>query len=238
MSKKQVDYSISFLKTQYDLDSMDEAWHFYKTYYKCLKNKELYETAGNLKRKYVILESGIKIGGDVIFNFRNPYYETLLAKNPEELKRLREYKSEKKHYSFCNLSVFPITGKLQNYKGKKGNDDRLDVFLLNLFDYYSSEDKYAHPFMLYNLGRGKGCVSKENKELLKDFLDSFSPDGDAKEKFEDYCEKIYWIDKDFASKLKDNGKIAINSPDKIVNYMDLAEEFWDKRKTYMKNFTR
>ncbi len=238
MSKKQVDYSTRFIQTKYDLDSMDEAWLFYQTYYKCLKNKKLYETTGNLKRKYVILENGIKIGGDVIFNFKNPYYETLLVNKPEELKRLREYKSEEKHYSFCNLSVFPITGKLQNYKGKKGNDDRLDVFLLNLYNYYSCEDKASHPFMTYNLGEGKGKVSKANKDLLKNFLDSFSPDGNAEDKFIDYCKKIYWIDNNFALELKDNGKNEIDSPDRIVEYMNLAKKFWDIRKKYMKNPTR
>ena len=64
--------------------------------------------------------------------------------------------------------------------------------------------------------------SKNNKESLKEYLNSFS--------LEEYCCEMLQIDDyDFIKKLINNGGKKIDSIN-VNNYLDIAIEFWEKRK--------
>ena len=217
---------------EYDPDSSPEAWEFYKSankvYLESLENQNLGKyCTKRYSRLFVVDNSGCRISGDVVFNFEKLKGKITKDSGPD-YERLIRYNLPENRYAYRNLSLFPMEGKLQLWKG--GNLDRIDVFISELYSYYncSENKKMDHIFMKYNLGIGKGHTTITNKQILKSFLDSM---GNGEEGFFNYCDKIYLMDKDLAKRMVESGRhSSINTTEKLIEYMDLAKEFWNRKK--------
>ncbi len=212
----------------YEADSSPQAWKFYTYIYKTVFEEDALNqtrektTKSGLKRIYATKCMGIDISGDVIFNFKNYPEFNILNKDPDGKKRLALYNKKEFHYSYCNISLFPSTGKLQSVKGFRFHD-RIDKFLNELRLFYDNPDNEKHPFYTYSKS-----ISNQNMDLLKNFLISIGGNKGS-ERFNNYCKKMYLIDEILANKLADNGKEKIDNLEKAIEYMDLAKEFWETR---------
>ena len=99
--------------------------------------------------------------------------------------------------------------KLSNVEYEELDRGDTFVYLLNEF-YEKGNDEILQ------------SSSKNNKESLKEYLNSFS--------LEEYCCEMLQIDDyDFIKKLINNGGEKIDSIN-VNNYLDIAIEFWEKRK--------
>lgn len=217
--------------THYDRD--ENAWELYKSIYgeKLLVAKEKNEL------KYDN-ESSIEVSGDCCFNFNIKKYRYLeniiltgiideFTKNKLEVLKLsdepyREYLLKKLqfckkfHHSPYNISLMPKTGKLNNKKQQIAND-RFDSFLWSLELLYAGNDAL--------ILTGDDNVVVDNRNELKKCLLSFKS-------VYDYCDFFYkGLDKKLIDKIIASGKCAINTPMRVHEYLNLAYEFWDKRKT-------
>lgn len=236
------------VEAKYDPDASQETWNecYKKTYtsskwdfwgklnFNTLKKKGIrYYSPIIISKKYPQFNQypKFKMSGDTDFNFgkskgNRPKYEAF-----EKLLR-RDYQGEKltdhlkkldqcfnRYHNFENFSFMPMTGGLQQVKGAC-KYDRLDMFVYKLSKYYATEGK--DKFILSR-------ASDRNREALETYLDLF-------EGIHDYCEKIYMINsKEFVNKIIEQGKESIDSGERVVRYMKLAEEFWDNKKQTLKN---
>ena len=233
------------VEAKYDPDASQETWNeCYKKIYKA-NNWDFWSVFNyeNLKRTYnkvrrfyapIIINKKypqfnkypkFKISGETDFNFgkskgnRQKYeeFEKLLRRDyqgdelKDHLKKLDECFN--RYQKLENFSFMPITGSLQLIKGAC-QYDRLDVIVYKLSIYYETgiltHTKYR------------------NREALETYLNLF--DG-----IYDYCEIIYMINsKEFVNKIIAQGKESIDSGERVVRYMKLAEEFWDNKKQTLK----
>ena len=223
------------------VDTNDLVWEMYKITYKdgilseCF-NMETYETSDG--RKYALLtvegkekifgnikikDKDIKLSGDVIFNFSDTRcngYENSIEEDYNVIRQI-EYKEKleeckKMHDSFENCALMISTGKLQQTKQHIGND-RGDVFVWALDEYYKGNNE-----------RVLEWAPKDKARILREFLNYFQD-------VYKYCEVFYNItDKGFIDRLIQSGSNALDSADKVENYIDLALKFWDERAEYMK----
>lgn len=196
-------------------DLSNEAIAMYKEIYKdCIKD----------------MQSGFENGsmhfsGDVVFNFKFEKIRSFLIviKKDKNLDRIKEikrllYMCGYFTYSLLNYSVIPQVGGLNLTKQNIGKD-RFDVFIWALCEYY----KTGGAKILLNSDK---CTTN-NESFLKTFLDEFG-------KVENYCNNIYSIDSKFIRKLCMSGKKTIDSPERLVEYIELASEYWEKRYKYLK----
>lgn len=189
-------------------------------------NIEFYEAIGRLS-------------GDTDFNFKKVKfleYSSLLfngCKNKEEfLKSMSKlYECYEMHHTLLNFSLMQTMGNLQHFKsmGLYGDKlDRLDSFVFYLNYYYGTDNKETSKLVKY-LNEN---VHEENKRILLEYLDSF---GDI----DKYCSNVYFAGvsneetKKIRKKLVKQGKVNINSAERVIEYMELANEFWNfKEKCY------
>lgn len=118
------------------------------------------------------------------------------------------------YHSQVNISLMPQTGNLQNVKQGVGND-RLDVFVWGLDEYYMQRSN-----IIFN------HCSSENMEYIRSYLDIF-------ETIYEYCEAVYHIDKTLTKKLIISGRKAIDSAERVIEYIELATNFWEQKKKYI-----
>lgn len=166
---------------------------------------------------YELYDAVERLSGDCFFNFNsNKIYKFKKYDGIDE-KKLEE--CSKMHYSIYNMVLLQTVGNMQKSKqqGLKLSNveyEKLDrgdtfVYLLNEF-YENGNDEILQ------------SSSKNNKESLKEYLNSFS--------LEEYCCEMLQIDDyDFIKKLINNGGKKIDSIN-VNNYLDIAIEFWEKRK--------
>ncbi|HIG0361888.1 TPA: hypothetical protein ACX96Z_003537 [Clostridium sporogenes] len=166
------------------------------------------------------------MSGDTDFNFgsaknRNQKYEKFkgllerdyhINDSKGYLDKLKECNN--KNYELENFSFMPMTGSLQLIKQNCDND-RFDVFIYTLKKYYET-GILDH-------------VRKRNKEALETYLKLFDD-------IYDYCSKIYMINsKEFVNKIILQGKKPMNCGVRVVEYMNIAEEFWNIKKEALSN---
>ncbi|MDI9215607.1 hypothetical protein [Clostridium tertium] len=231
---------------EYDPDASLDTWeNCYKKIYKDvnwdfwgkLNYENLKRTSNTFPRFYapiIINEQykqfnkfpNFKMSGDTDFNFgkfkgRKQKYEKF-----EKLLR-RDYQKDELNYylgmlercydryhNIENFSFMPITGGLQLIKGAY-EYDRPDVYVYELSKYYET-------------GTLRNSVHR-NKEALDAYLNLFDD-------IYDYCAKIYMIkNHEFVDKIIDQGKDSIDSGEKVVRYMELAEEFWNNKRIALNN---
>lgn len=223
----------------YDTDSSPQAWEFYQVVYQDYFKKRKIDFK-NLEeennRKFVIdPATSVKIGGDVVINVMNTFnhknnWNKDLEENTKTKKRIEEYGKDDKKYAYCNLSLCPITGGLNNFKGFAGINDRLDIYLKKIKEFYCC-DSEPKP----NLSRGR--IHENNKIALHEWLESF---GNGEYGFYKYCNTIFFIEKEFVGELLDNAeKMPIITCDADANrYLDFVYRFWEMRNNRIEKIIR
>lgn len=211
----------------------------YKTNLISTKNIELrwinkrYQFLGKFKYKDKISEE-MYFSGDIDFNFfedapnkkgkRRLYSEMLkILDSPENknsdtayIKQMLEM-CNKRTERKANVSLMPSTGGMQFVKQSVGRD-RLDTFVWCLYEHYENGNT-----ILYN-----HCAAEYIK-TLKSFLDLF-------ESVYDYCECMYGISEELVNQLKESGSKPIDSPERVLEYIVLANKFWhEKIEMYQEN---
>lgn len=215
---------------EYDVTS--DAWEIYQKLYN--NNIENWENSNTLNKRPFINtvfkykgQKSMKLdfSGETDFNFgdkkiwglgRSHYshFKKMLEDYPEGTEILDECKSF--YHSERNISLMPKTGNLQSVKKSVGND-RLDVFIWCLNEYYLQRNNFIFNHCSY-----------ENLKPLKSFLNLFH-------NIYEYCEVIYHIDVNLTHDLIISGGKAINSPERVMDYMNLARSFWTQKNNYIKS---
>lgn len=191
--------------------------------------------AENPKDKKEYCEAASRVGGECDFNFNEEkillFMEIIMAdpvagqsQKIDALKRLEQ--CAEMHYNRLNFSLMQAMGGLQAVKGED-NFDRLDVFILNLSEYYSIEKEQR---LTKNPAVLKKATNDENKKDLIEYLDGF---GDIY----DYCKQVYFLNNhDFVDTVIKQGKKEIKNCSDMIRYMDLAEKFWKQKYDYVKKY--
>lgn len=170
--------------------------------------------------------------GDTDFNFGCGFSNSIFPKYmhliqdgiPDDKEEFREmhYNNLKicqsLYRSGVNISIMPQTGALNNTKKHIGND-RLDTFIWALEQFYSSKSN-----LLMN------ASTYQNTKYLKAYLELF--DG-----VEDYCSQIYHINSSLVEDMIESGKKAIDSPERVIEYMNLAYRFWSQKLIYLNSIS-
>lgn len=168
---------------------------------------------------YTIYEAVERLSGDCFFNFNAKKISSLQKIGGIDRDKLA--KCAKMHHSIYNMVLLQTVGNMQKRKQKgllnkySGIYEELDrgdtfIYLLNEFFTERNED------ILHK-------STKPNKKILKDYLDTFKS-------IEDYADNMLQIDDNvFIDKLIENGEHQLDS-DRVNNYLDIALEFWEKRK--------
>ncbi len=142
----------------------------------------------------------------------------------EHIAKLNECKNM--HNTLINFSLMQVMGNLQRAKSKGINNewlDRLDSFIYLIREYYRTDynDRDSCQIILNSTYANKNTLRK----FLDDFIDVY-----------DYCNNIYFIkDKTFVEKLIEEGQKPMNSGERVVEYMELAFDFWEKKNEGIKN---
>lgn len=219
------------MRTEFDVS--DVAWEIYRLMYaeNLPKDFKVFEN----KRKYIsekfkyntIVSEKINFSGDTDFNFtygfahsRLECYENFIIKSNN---RKTEMNSDKLGllkdltYSIVNISLMPQTGNLQSVKQGTGND-RIDTFIWAVDQYYRGNSSLLINYSSY-----------QNISPLKSYLNIF---GGNKGVY-NYCKTIYHINESLVDKMIDSGKQAIDTLDRVINFMDLAFEFWCQKLSFL-----
>lgn len=229
-----------FNDKKHDIDSCMDVWEgFYKKVYTKFFDKyfdfseiEDKETNANCKRYYIKLRKDIdiskefpqfKIAGDCIFNFNNKKvekFQSWIDQSSEGKNLLKQCMA--KHHSFENFAFMPITGGMNNQKGRHPFD-RPDTHISEIQKYFKFEEN-----TILNSAR-------RNEEALKWYLSIFEKD------IYKYLSEVYLIEnRDFIDKeFLPFANKKIESEDSAIQYMNLALKFWSIRKKnidkYIKN---
>lgn len=169
-----------------------------------------------------------KLSGDTEFNFNENKEKYLRKKNMSvENKKLLEECSSK-HHTLLNMSLLPTTGSLNVLKSRLSvpNDgviiyssnhtpeclDRQDTFISALNDYFNNR---KNELILSKSGK--------NREPLINYLNEFS-------NIYDYCNKVLFIkDKSLVNLLIENGAKPINTESDVLNYINIAQQYWEEK---------
>ena len=248
-----------------EIDSNKKAWEYYKTKYKdkikidddhiyIYNNRKVcaFDYSQLKKGKTPMLtsvpkDSGkqnvIVLGGDCFFNFNEKKISMFkkFTGEDEKLDSLLETMSEKKHYNVANFSLIPVTGAMNNLKGKinmtqkglsynfskTGSFDRGDTFVYALSLYFDGREKIRkNPAM--DLGEAgdflshsvlKESLQSNNYLILYDFLNCF-------ETVEKYCSFFYGISGKETKRVIEQGKKIIKSATDIKKYIEFCESVW------------
>lgn len=214
---------------EYDVSKI--AWEAYRLMYKDFFDNGKEEKNNN--RPYLDYhfthnskKFSISLSGDTDFNFSNGFAHSRLETYKKFLENKIDYKKYKDMYSnnlevfkllnhsIVNVSLIPKTGNIQNIKQGIGND-RLDTFVWLLDLYYSKKICLFLNFSSY-----------ENIDFVKSYFDSFGT-------IYDYCEKIYHINESLVDDLINSGKKAIDSPERVIEFMNLTIRFWKQKALYL-----
>lgn len=213
-----------------EYDVKKEVWQCYKIMYRTNFERDFIIDEKHKRRSideaFMIgkrVSKKIKFSGETDFNFKcgfshsiYPRYEKFIinAKNFDKESITKYCKQleicKKRVHSIVNISLMPQTGGLQLIKAGLGND-RLDRFVWAIHEYYEGNS---------NLLMSR--ASYENIDSLKSFLELFNTAVE-------YCKTMYHIDEALVEKLIKLGKVDIDSAERVVEYMDLAFEFWKQK---------
>lgn len=228
-----------FNDKKHDIDSCMDVWEgFYKKVYTKFFDKyfdfskiEDKETNANCKRYYIKLRKDIdiskkfpqfKIAGDCIFNFNNKKVEKFQSWIDQSSEKNLLKQCVAMHHSFENFAFMPITGGMNNQKGRHPFD-RPDTHISEIQKYFKFEEN-----TILNSAR-------RNEEALKWYLSIFEKD------IYKYLSEVYLIEnRDFIDKeFLPFANKKIESEDSAIQYMNLALKFWSIRKKnidkYLKN---
>ncbi len=229
-----------------DADRCADAWK--KLYIPYFSQSEFWKDCDFSKsaRKGFFEFEDCSISGDVVFNFgkdkkfkknqKFEYFQCLLCRyygHNEAQQYLQELEyCNQLNYSIYNMSLMPVTGGLNNFKGinKNMNEsngqklDRPDKFLFYLNDFYKNKST-EHIIFSNTHGRtSKSGTAEENTKKLKNSLFNFLSKF---QNIEDYCKHMYLIDdKEYINCLIKFSQQPIEDGEDVVRYMRLAEQYW------------
>ena len=213
-----------------EFDASELAFELYQKAYRDLFS-EIQVTSDKPRRYFsAVLQhnkkrlEGLEYSGDTDFNIKkknsrsNYYlYWHFIKEIPDtELRAKYCFKldiCEKLRESVLNISIMPKKGGLNLTKKGIGND-RIDTFIWALDQYYS-----AGTNLLIN------ASTYQHMGFLYDYLNLF--DG-----VKDYCKTIYHINGSLVDNMIESGKNAIDSPERVIEYMNLASRFWRQKLRY------
>lgn len=220
------------MDNEYDVTST--AWKIYKKLYNTnvadweiiSKGRPYIETTFKYKAQK---SKRLSFSGETDFNFGDTKIVGLGRSHYDHFKKILEPKADSEDievlnncrklcHSEINISLMPRTGNLQSVKKGIGND-RLDAFLCCLNEYYLQGNNFIFNYSSY-----------KNTPFLKSFLDLFH-------NVYEYCEVIYHIDTNLTHDLILSGGRAIDSPNRVIEYMKLANSFWAQKRAYIKSIT-
>ena len=118
-------------------------------------------------------------------------------------------------YSIVNVSLIPQNGNMQAIKQGVGND-RLDTFIWALDEYYNKTSN-----VLFNHS------SANNMLVLKEYLAMYQ---DVYE----YCATVYHINESLVDELIESGKRAVDSPERVIEFMNLTYRFWTQKAKFLR----
>lgn len=227
---------------KHDIDSCEDVWNgFYKKIYPGFFSKYLdfskledKETSIKCKRWYIKLLDDLsekkkypnfKMAGDCIFNFNSKKAKILkgyIGEDKEGLDLLR-YCVEH-HHTYLNFSFMPITGGMNNTKGRH-TLDRPEILTYELLKHYEGEESKAI----------NGASSANIPALIYylswfEIKEDISGRVDAKKSISKYMKEVYQIeDDDFVSRFLGFANVDVCDKDTAIDYMRMAKEFWEKR---------
>ena len=196
-----------------------------------------------------------EMAGDCVFNFNENKYDKLLnIINQSNNNDKKDYaltllnRCKDKHHSRQNIALMPVAGGMNNLKGSiyymmetqefkihmtgrfpNSMLDRPDTFIIYLDNFFDMKQSIhlndlSDPVKMIGKFLANSIFTKSflgfNFTELYDFMASF----DSTVRF---CELFYQIDKEFVKKMRICGKEPINSIDRLISYMELAEEYWE-----------
>ena len=227
---------IEIYDVNHDTDSCMEVWQglyqviypqFFGKYFDFSKLEDK-ETPAKCKRWYIKLRDDFegkqiypkfKMAGDCIFNFSEKKFDIFdkLINHSSEGKELLE-KCVDHHHCFENFAFMPITGGMNNQKGSN-RLDRPDIHSHEIEKYFCGEES-----KIFNNAR-------KNRVALEWYLSLFNRN------IYKYLETIYLIEEEefWEKKFLPFAKVKINTENTAIKYMELALEFWEKRKMYLEN---
>lgn len=240
-----------YVEEDYEYDSRISTWNNYIKIYKTSRIYEWFEfDIKELVRNYKSEGKGrhfsylknseefksenseFSISGDLIFNFndkekRNYYkdfFDQIIKINDKDVEKdyMKKLEICKDCYKLENTALMITTGGLNNYKGRKGNDDRFDVF--------------AYKMKLF-MEKGIEIGQNKQKDILIKFLKSkyFIKNVEKNERIYLYFKDWYLIDdKKYVRRLIESGerrcKSSVPDEEDAKSYIDLALEYWEFRK--------
>lgn len=233
----------------YDDDSQDEVWNC--VYSEAYGGEKILGTVFNLKEVSISethkrnvakiskdverIKETLEIGGETDFNFskkigihrQSKYgiYKKILNEIKDNEKKVEAIAlldhCEEQTRKIVNFSLMLCNGSLQTLKGTL-DKDRIDVFIYLLHNYFMGRDELI-------LSHCAPCYVKS----LKEYLDLFKDENSPHLSIYKYCLEIYHIkNKKLVKNILDSGKKAINTPDRVIEYMNLAIRFWKCKAKY------
>lgn len=221
------------MKTEFD--TSNEAWEVYKLLYE-VNFPDGIELKQNKRRRFIeeritvnnrTSAKPINFSGDTDFNYTKGFAHSRLTAYRKYLKDGRipgKYAKiysnnltifEELTYSIVNVSLIPQNGNMQAIKQGVGND-RLDTFIWALDEYYNKTSN-----VLFNHS------SANNMPVLKEYLAMYQ---DVYE----YCATVYHINESLVDELIESGKRAVDSPERVIEFMNLTYRFWTQKAKFLR----
>ena len=221
------------MKTEFD--TSNEAWEVYKLLYE-VNFPDGIELKQNKRRRFIeeritvnnrTSAKPINFSGDTDFNYTKGFAHSRLTAYRKYLKDGRipgKYAKiysnnltifEELTYSIVNVSLIPQNGNMQAIKQGVGND-RLDTFIWALDEYYNKTSN-----VLFNHS------SANNMPVLKEYLAMYH---DVYE----YCATVYHINESLVDELIESGKCAVDSPERVIEFMNLTYRFWTQKAKFLR----
>ena len=221
------------MKTEFD--TSNEAWEVYKLLYE-VNFPDGIELKQNKRRRFIeeritvnnrTSAKPINFSGDTDFNYTKGFARSRLTAYRKYLKDgkipgkyAKIYSNnltifEELTYSIVNVSLIPQNGNMQAIKQGVGND-RLDTFIWALDEYYNETSN-----VLFNHS------SANNMPVLKEYLAMYQ---DVYE----YCATVYHINESLVDELIESGKRAVDSPERVIEFMNLTYRFWTQKAKFLR----
>lgn len=187
----------------------------------------------------------LRIAGETDINFKKDsgnkkyaYYKQRIEKSKfsceEKEKHLCKLAwCERRFHSLENFSLMLVPGELNNVKGY--SRDRMDRFIWLLKGYFDERDhnkdnsvydQFEHK--LFSKAKGNNYKGdKTCQEVIYEYLSLFS---DVYE----YCKIIYKMDKEMVERFLESGEKAdFKAGEDVVEYMQLAEDYWKSKHKFI-----
>ena len=170
-------------------------------------------------------EPADRMGGECDFNFKDDekeskyrLFKNIIETSQDEQERqtalIQLEKCKKMHHTLLNFSLMQAMGNMQKAKGRN-RFDRLDTFIYKLNRYLLGVSEEI-----------LNCATDQCKQSLIMFLEKYS-------NIYEYCKEMYFIeDSAFVDEIIQQGTLPIRSCKDVIRYMNLAEQFWERKENY------